>query len=486
MITAQLSPTIKPATLKNNNNKISVARRFVDIILLLILTTWVASPTWAQEEESPSRLPDHPIPLIDESLIQPHPPIIQIGPGLMETGRLERGFDVPGGAVWRPSFWVYGNLRSGINVVEPAGAGDRIVEWAQRMDLFGNLQLTGTERFLIGMQPLHQRGSFSRYVFEPESEEGWVDEVNDRITTFFFEGELSELFPVLDPDGTKKLDYGFSVGRWRVDLQDGLLVNDAMDAVGVTRFVSLPGTATTRMTVIAGWDEVSRDNNLLSTGSRYLSFSAEADTYKRTIDFDVVHVEAPEDEGGSGWFIGLGSSQRLKSKTNTFNTTIRLCSSMAADPDNAAVSDGTLLFAEASTTPAGTMDNAYATFFLGIDEFASAARGETNGGPLGKAGLLFAAAGLGRYKPALGNRADDSYGGSVGYQFSIDEGASNLVFELGGRSPLEGDGPATGAFGSRYQKKLTGRTMLQMDAYTKKEEGGDSGYGLRAELLMRF
>ncbi|NCF54902.1 MAG: hypothetical protein GWP41_01385, partial [Planctomycetia bacterium] len=182
MITAQLFPTIKPATLKNNNNKISVARRFVDIILLLILTTWVASPTWAQEEESPSRLPDHPIPLIDESLIQPHPPIIQIGPGLMETGRLERGFDVPGGAVWRPSFWVYGNLRAGINVVEPAGAGDRIVEWAQRMDLFGNLQLTGTERFLIGMQPLHQRGSFSRYVFEPESEEGWVDEVNDRIT----------------------------------------------------------------------------------------------------------------------------------------------------------------------------------------------------------------------------------------------------------------------------------------------------------------
>jgi hypothetical protein len=25
-----------------------------------------------------------------------------------------------------------------------------------------------------------------------------------------------------------------------------------------------------------------------------------------------------------------------------------------------------------------------------------------------------------------------------------------------------------------------------MDAYTKKDEGGDSGYGLRAELLMRF
>ncbi len=63
------------------------------------------------------------------------------------------------------------------------------------MDLFGNLQLNGTERFLIGLSPLHQRGSFSRYVFEPESEEGWVDETNTRVTTFFFEVELSELNP---------------------------------------------------------------------------------------------------------------------------------------------------------------------------------------------------------------------------------------------------------------------------------------------------
>jgi hypothetical protein len=456
------------------------------LFFTLIAALLLGVPAWAQEDESPSRLPDYPIPLVDESLIKPHPPLIQIGPGLVSTGRLERGFDVPGGAVWRPSFWVYGNLRSGINLVDPGGSGDRIVEWAQRMDLFGNLQLNGTERLLIGLSPLHQRGSFSRYVFEPESEEGWVDETNARITTFFFEGELSELIPALDPDGTRKLDYGFSVGRWRVDLQDGLLVNDMMDAVGITRFVAVPGTATTRMTLIAGWDEVSRDNNLLSEGSRYLSFSAEADTYRSTIDLDVVHVEAPEAEGGSAWFLGWGSSQRLKFGGESYNTTFRICSSIAEEADNAAVSDGTLFFAEASKTPIGTSDMAYATLFLGIDQFASAARGETNGGPLGKAGLLFAAAGLGRYRPALGNRADDSYGGSVGYQWSYDQGTSNLVFETGFRSALEGDGPATGAVGGRYQKKLNGRTMFQMDTYLKKEESLDVGHGLRAEILVRF
>ena len=73
------------------------------LFFTLIAALLLGVPAWAQEDESPSRLPDYPIPLVDESLIKPHPPLIQIGPGLVSTGRLERGFDVPGGAVWLPS-----------------------------------------------------------------------------------------------------------------------------------------------------------------------------------------------------------------------------------------------------------------------------------------------------------------------------------------------------------------------------------------------
>lgn len=74
----------------------------------------------------------------------------------------------------------------------------------------------------------------------------------------------------------------------------------------------------------------------------------------------------------------------------------------------------------------------------------------------------------------------------MGYQWSYDQGTSNLVFETGFRSALEGDGPSTGAVGGRYQKKLNGRTMFQMDTYVKKEESLDVGHGLRAEILVRF
>lgn len=445
-----------------------------------------SQPCWSQDAESPSRLPDYPIPLIPEDQIEPTQPLLEIGPGFLATGRLERGFDIFTGAVWRPSLWVYGNFRSGINVIDAAGNDNRVIEWASRIDLFANLQLTGTERLLVGLQPLQDQGQFTRYTIEPEESEGWYDNTNLEITTLFFEGELSELFPGLDPTGNKKLDYGFSVGRWGVDLQDGMLVNDNMDAFGVTRFIPFPGASSMRFTMIYGWGQMHRDDNKLHNSSRLFGISTETDTYSSTIDADVVAVTAPADEGGDGIFAGLGSSQRIKKWGRTFNTTIRWCVSSASEADNARVSDGMLLFAEASTTPYGTDDNVYGTLFLGIDEFSSAARSPAKGGPLGKAGILFAAAGLGSFKPALGNRADRSFGGAFGYQWILSGGDRNFIVEVGGRTPTEGSDPASGAMGIRYQEKLTSRVMVQCDGYTKIDEGGDANNGIRTEILYRF
>lgn len=98
-----------------------------------------------------------------------------------------------------------------------------------------------------------------------------------------------------------------------------------------------------------------------------------------------------------------------------------------------AVSTGGLLFAKISTTPKGTDNVAYGNFFWAIDEFASAARDETAGGPLGRVGLLFSAVGLGNYGSALSNRSDKVVGGSLGYQWFLDPYRSQLVLEVGGR-----------------------------------------------------
>ena len=168
----------------------SAPSRSVAMLLCLLLVLF-SEPGWAQQDESPSRLPDHPIPLIPEDQIERTPPLLELGPGFLDTGRLERGFDIPTGAVWRPSLWVYGNLRTGINVIDPSGNDNRKIEWANRIDLFANLQLTGTERILVGLQPLQDQGQFTGYTIEPEANEGWNDNTNLELTTFFFEGELS-------------------------------------------------------------------------------------------------------------------------------------------------------------------------------------------------------------------------------------------------------------------------------------------------------
>lgn len=455
--------------------------RYMLIVLLL-----VAQTAWSQDSDSSSRLPDHNTPLLPMEELQPTPPILELGPGLLEVGPLERGFESPTGAIWRPSFWVYGNLRTGVNVVDPPGNGNRMIEWAHQIELFGNLQLTGTERILVGIEPLQDRGQFTRYTMEPDSDIGWHDQTNLDITTLFFEGELSELFPGLDNKSRGQFDYGFSIGRWAVDLQDGILVDDRMDAIGVTKFFSVPNTSMMRLSVIYGWNEMNRNNNQLVDESRFFAISTETDTYSSTIDADLVVIDASVLEGGDGIYAGLGLSRRIQKWGRTWNTTVRWCASHAEEEDNPIVSDGMIIFAEASTTPYGTDDIAYGTLFLGIDEFTSAARGPTRGGPLGKAGLLFAAAGLGSFPAALGNGADRSFGGALGYQWIMTGGRTNFSVELGARAPTEGNDVATGAIGVRYQKKLTDRIMLQCDGYSKLEEDGDSGNGIRTEILVRF
>ena len=67
--------------------------------------------------------------------------------------------------------------------------------------------------------------------------------------TLFFEGEFGEIFPRLDLSDKLSLDYGISVGRQPLTLQDGILVNDdSVDMVSITRnALRIPGGSTLRL-----------------------------------------------------------------------------------------------------------------------------------------------------------------------------------------------------------------------------------------------
>ncbi|MCB9834393.1 MAG: hypothetical protein H6807_18155, partial [Planctomycetes bacterium] len=88
-------------------------------------------------EASPNRLSDQVLPLrLDLNQDRPGP-LLELGDPFLGVGPIGPGFELGTGAVWNPGFQVFGSFRSAIQVNDDGR--DPRVEWANRLDLFGNL-----------------------------------------------------------------------------------------------------------------------------------------------------------------------------------------------------------------------------------------------------------------------------------------------------------------------------------------------------------
>lgn len=476
----------------------------------LLLIAVLAAPTAAQdhgEDEGGSRFSDEPIPLAD--LPERPNPILEFGEPFLGTGTLSQGIHIPGGAVWQPSFLAFGTLRTAVQGIDDGVAGTQLAEGVGRFDLFGNLYLTPSERIVVGFRPLDQDGRFTRFTLhqdpEPdedseEFEEDFEDELNFGIRTLFFEGDFGELFPNLDRNDSGVWDLGISVGRQPLSLQDGLLLNeDALDMVGLTRAnIKAFGTINTRITGLFGWGEIDRPMgsfNAPDEDAMLFGLMTETDTYKRTIELDVMYVTADDSMGsaGSGVYAGLGSTRRIGHYNNTF----RVVGSFPAGDEGGANRQGVLVHNQLGWTPHHSYNYVYINTFVGINEFRSAVRGPSAGGPLGRTGILYAAVGLGRFGSALGNRSDRAVGGSVGYQMFFAKTRQQLILEGGGTfqySEPDEDDPAAFvpqsdavAGAARYQIAVGRRGVVVLDGFTTYNlDESEMAFGGRFEILIKL
>lgn len=443
------------------------------------------SPSYAA---SSSRLSDEPIPLQLEGFPERPVPIVEIGQNpFLGSGYIAPGFEVPTGAVWQPLFIVYGTFRSAIQNFDDGGPDGEITEWANRLDLFGNLYLTPTERILIGFRPLDDEGVFSGYRFsDPEDD---VDGLNAQVMTFFFEGDFGELFPLLDPDDSRSFDYGFAIGRQPLFFQDGILINDSVDAIGITRSsLFLFGASAFRTTVIVGGNEVHRGNNERDSSALIYGLHIAADYDKASYELDTIFTDGSENSGGDQWNFGVSMSRRFghMNVSLSANASIELEESELDDSSDDATDDGVLLLGQFSFTPPYTEDLAYANVFWGIDSFRSAARGPATGGPLGQVGILFAAVGIGEFGAPLGNTPDESVGGALGYQHFFHDTRGQIAFEAGIRSATNGPSDDEFAIGARFQHAIGRYLVFRCDAHITESDLFDTGHGLRTELLLKF
>ena len=415
---------------------------------------------------------------------------IEVGNGFLDTGKLDQGFEVPIiGAVWQPRLWAYAINRLTVQSFKDGRSGRvRETEIADRLDVFFNLQLTGTEKILLGLRSLdnNRPNNFTRYTFSGE-QEGFNDEFNLGIETLFFEGDLGSLFPFLDQAGVKAIDYGFTVGRQPLIFQEGILINDTVDAVGFIRNnIPFPGTSNFRVSAIWGWNRLDRNDEARKSKEHMFGLFVAADTHTSTFNFDGIYVK--DDENGDGLYGGFAAIQRLAA-WGGISTAFRVNASLALEdeiPGNV-IGNGVLLTAEISKTVPGSDDIVYFNPFLGIGNYTQAGREAVVGGPLANTGILFASPNLSTYGAEINPFVDDDViGAAIGYQAFFDNKRRNLILEIAGRHDLSGQGFDSLGFGFQLQQAVGRYVQLQLEGFYTINENRDDGAGWRAEVQIVY
>ncbi len=449
------------------------------------------------------RLSDKPVPY---AVVPDRPAMpIELGCKFLGNGNLPKGIKLPTGAVWTPCLWVFGTYRTAFQTYDGVGSTDRITEWSHRLDIFTDLQLTHSEKCIVGIAPLDEnRGAnFTGYTFDsPNKSDGWRFESGVHVRALFCEGDFGSLFPNLDLMGTKLIDFGFAVGRHNINFQQGILINDVLDSVGLVRNnLYAPGFSSIRITGLWAWDSIDRGtsaNRRRLNESGLFGLFAQADTIASTLALDMITIQDDDrdETGGDGYWIGLSAIQRGFEPwrgIGEINSTYRINASISGGDDTPQVTDGVLLSAEFSWTPHASDDIVYVNPFIGINRYSQAGREPIAGGPLAAFGISFAGNGLGNYGTELSGFNTEVVGVAVGYQAFWDNHRRNLVLEVAGvkdasRNLFDTDGAGTDgvAFSAQFQQAIGQRVQLQIDGFVSYLEGQDNGSGARIELLTRF
>ena len=432
------------------------------------------------EGEDPNRLPDAYLAPQVKTLPSRPSPLLELGDGYLEPGPLREPIRLPTGAIWSPRLTVWGTYRSGL-AGGSSGNGD-VGEWANRLDLFAEARFSPTERLVLGMRPLDKDGEFSGYDLDNSD---WNDGLNTDVSTLFFEGEFGEIFPGLDLEDKKAIDYGFGIGRQRVNFQDGVLINDVMDSITITRNSKRwNGVSNFRTTALVAWNDIERLPTTEDDDAIMLGILTAMDLVDNYVEMDFLATFSNDETAGDGFYIGLGSTQRI----GGMNSSFRANASISLDDNATAVDSGLLLTSVLSWVPHHTHDNFYFGSFLGVDDFTSAARAPDAGGPLGNIGMLFAATGLGSLGAPLNAQGASVVGAAVGYQQLFGLGRTQMIYEIGTRIATRSqyEDSDSIAAGARYRRAIGQRAFATLDAFVGHERDRDGFIGGRAEIAWRF
>jgi len=404
--------------------------------------------------------------------------LFYLGDSFFGSGPVSKGFELPTGAVWQPQFFPFGTYSTAVQTSDDGN--QQVSEWVNSLDIYGNLNLTPTERLLIGFTPFDNNGQFSGYNMYPQGE--GVDATNGHVQVLFFEGRFDSLFPGLKSSTGNWASFDFALGRQPVNYQSGILINDTIDSVGITRTsLNLFGSAEATITGLFGWNFINRNDNIRDDKAKLIGLFSTFNYAEHQIEADIVVVYDVDDSNPSnGLNFAFSSYQQL---WGVLNTTFSYNQSIGLNKNTSLSQTGALLLSQFNLTPPYTVDNAYMNVFWGIGEFTSAARNANAGGPLGQVGLLFSASGLGSYGPALSNDAQNTFGGAIGYERYLGSIHRKIIFEFGGVTK-----DSAIAFGAQFEQALGSNFLWTLGSYVSHQENHKRsvGYGVRSVFSVFF
>jgi len=414
-------------------------------------------------------------------MIRTKPPI-EIGPKLLGLGKIKNGFRLPSGAVWQPALYLLGSARTAFNT-QKKSRQQHSNEVAVRADVFFNLQLSATERVLLGLTPFNKGSKFSRYQFSPGANNGYTESLNSNIDTFWVEGDIGELLPNHKNQQRKKYDMAFSFGRQVIAFQDSVMMNDAIDALVLVKnnMHIIPNSPSTRLSAVYGWNNINRADGLRDDSARFYGLFSETDTWKRTIEMDIAYMTSNNEADGG--FYGFSSTQRM----GHWNSTLRLNGSFTALKETKNMRNGTLLTLQLSRNLKTSHNVYYVNFYAGFDQYRAATKDQDVGSSIGLIGISFASPGLGNFNSALSDNTDNSYGLATGYQWFFNRDRSNFMLEFAlKQQSLIAQRNNLKAISLRFQKAISRRWLWQLDAYVADDVFQGTNYGLRSGLGLQF
>ncbi len=383
-------------------------------------------------------------------------------------------------------FVVFGDYRTAFASNDNKGNDTTQIAW--QLNLFMNLQLTATERFVASMTPLGQ-GKNTRYIFDHDQ---FATEFDADFDFGYFEGDLGAMIGGWTGE-TLPFDLPFAIGFMPLLVQNGVWMEDAFVGVAAT----IPARNSPQLdisnmdfTFFGGFDEIDSpafegDDDVAKMWGM-LGFIEATGGYWE-VDYAFLEDRSLRDRSYHN--IGIAFTRRYgRFISNSTRVIVNAGQSTEFGPNTA---DGILLLSENSLiTGAPSSIVPYLNFFAGFDRPQSASRAGAAGGVLRNTGILFESDNLTDY-PTLDASANDTYGAAFGINILPDDFSQQLVVEVAGLGTM-GDGADRIARGTqlgtgfRYQLPLSNSLIFRTDGMFGWMGNENDVHGMRMELRRKF